>query len=318
MIIYNTLENNDFQKSFYGFNISGSNEQSNIFKNTIDLYTYNTMYYIFFKRILYSLWKYDGLPEHILKRNAEEPLIYYGKSCVFKNDSNLVDIMSFTATKYDRYFNPIEIDVLSPYDTEFNNIHLVDGDFSVVYNNTAEQSSNSFLLFLGSRLANIERQIDVNIQAIKNPRIWQVPKDQMIAIENAINDINSNDSDIILSDQHRIEDIIKVNQANCNYFCDKLEELKLAVINDILTFLGISNLGAVEKKERLITAEVQNNNIINNLTLDDMLECRKIGYDKANKKFGTNISVSINPVIEVEDINFTETKNADFEVTKDE
>ena len=49
-----------------------------------------------------------------------------------------------------------------------------------------------------------------------------------------------------------------------------------------------------------------------------MLECRKIGYDKVNKKFGTNISVSINPIIEVEDINFTETKNTDLEVTDDE
>ena len=37
-----------------------------------------------------------------------------------------------------------------------------------------------------------------------------------------------------------------------------------------------------------------------------MFEARKIGYEKANKKFDLNIDCKINPVIEVEDFNTEE------------
>lgn len=295
---YNTLENADF-KSFWGFPYPDTKEQGNIFSNVISLYTYYSMYFNYFKKILYSLWSYKGLPEYIEKRNAEEPLIIFGSSVAFKNKDNLMDIMGYTATKYDRYYNPIILETKSPYDEDFNSQTLTDKDFIIVNNNTVRQPSSVYLYFLATRLANIEKQIDTNIKAIKNPRMWQVPEGQEQTIQQIVNDVNSDDVDILVSD--KLQDIIKLNQAQSNYYADKLEELKFNVINDVLTMLGISNIGAVEKKERLISIEVEQNNIINNLNLNDMLECRKVGYEKVNKKFGTDISVSINPVLEIKD-----------------
>ena len=290
--------------NFHGFppDFGGGKESEDIGKNILSLMFYRQMYFNYFKCVLNSIFKYEGLPEHIEQRNAEEPLIMYGSSAAFiSKDTKLLEIMGYNASKYDRYYNPLNIRTLSPYDDNYGGEDLKDGDFVIVSNNTYRYPSSAFLSFLTTRVANIERQIDVNVESIKNPRIWSVPKNQQLAIEKMIKDTESNATDIIIGSEYDASKLITVNKTNCEYFADKLEELKFNVINDVLTFFGISNIGAVEKKERLITAEVEKNNVINNITLQDMLLSRRKGYELANEKFGTDIRVSVNDFIEFED-----------------
>ena len=52
------------------------------------------------------------------------------------------------------------------------------------------------------------------------------------------------------------------------------------------------------KKERLITAEINDNENLAKLNIDDMIGTIQDGLDKVNTMFDTNIRVSLNPLLE--------------------
>lgn len=60
---------------------------------------------------------------------------------------------------------------------------------------------------------------------------------------------------------------------------------------------GIPSPDTFEKKERMITSEVENVNTMTNLILYDGLENRKIAFDLINKCFGLDIQVEINSLL---------------------
>ena len=61
----------------------------------------------------------------------------------------------------------------------------------------------------------------------------------------------------------------------------------------MLTFLGINNANT-DKKERLITNEVDSNNELINYYLNCFYKPRKNACDEINKKYGLNIKVTLN------------------------
>ena len=71
---------------------------------------------------------------------------------------------------------------------------------------------------------------------------------------------------------------------------DKLQIQKTNILNECLTFLGINNANT-DKRERLVTNEVDSNNEMIQINSDVMLETRKQACEEINKMFGLNISV---------------------------
>ena len=67
---------------------------------------------------------------------------------------------------------------------------------------------------------------------------------------------------------------------------------KVQLENELLTFLGIDNIGSVEKKERLIKDEANSNNDIINDFGDAIAEMLEGFCERANKTLGTSISVN--------------------------
>ena len=55
-------------------------------------------------------------------------------------------------------------------------------------------------------------------------------------------------------------DAIKVLATGTQFNVDKLFAYRQAIENELLTYLGIDNLGIMEKKEHMITDEVNSNN----------------------------------------------------------
>ena len=73
----------------------------------------------------------------------------------------------------------------------------------------------------------------------------------------------------------------------------ELYNLKRMVLKSYLEEVGIKT--AVEKRERLITDEVSTENQLLLVNLDDMVSCQQEGWDVANRLFGMNVKVSIDP-----------------------
>lgn len=82
------------------------------------------------------------------------------------------------------------------------------------------------------------------------------------------------------------------NHVKENFVADTIQDLKRSIINEFLSEIGINNQN-IEKKERLITDEVNANNdeIESNVT-HWLLNIRK-GLKKANELYGLNLSVKL-------------------------
>ena len=83
---------------------------------------------------------------------------------------------------------------------------------------------------------------------------------------------------------------LRAISTNAPYVADKLYQLKTQIWNEALTYLGISNLN-IQKKERMITDEVQRNQGGTIASRYSRLEARREAVDKINRMFGTDISV---------------------------
>ena len=85
-----------------------------------------------------------------------------------------------------------------------------------------------------------------------------------------------------------INNKLNVLRTDAPYLLDKLALHKHEVWDEMLTFLGINNANT-DKKERLITDEVNSNNELINYYLNCFYKPRKNACDELNKKYGLNI-----------------------------
>lgn len=73
--------------------------------------------------------------------------------------------------------------------------------------------------------------------------------------------------------------------------------LKQTIWNEFLTEIGIPNFNR-DKRERMITDEVNANNAETAFSMSHWLETIRSGMDRANKMFGLDLRVEVNPILE--------------------
>lgn len=73
--------------------------------------------------------------------------------------------------------------------------------------------------------------------------------------------------------------------------------LKQTIWNEFLTEIGIPNMNR-DKRERMITDEVNANNAETSFSVSHWLEEIRAGMDRANKMFGLELRIEVNPILE--------------------
>ena len=73
-------------------------------------------------------------------------------------------------------------------------------------------------------------------------------------------------------------------------------QIRQNLYKEFLTEIGISK--STDKRERLITSEVEQDIPLYGYSLDDMLKCRKEAAEQMNDIFNLTVSVKINPIID--------------------
>ena len=82
------------------------------------------------------------------------------------------------------------------------------------------------------------------------------------------------------------------NHVKENYVADSIQELKRSIVNDFLSEIGINNQN-FEKKERMITDEVNANNEEISCNVQHWIDNIKTGVNVANKLYNLNLSVNL-------------------------
>lgn len=93
-----------------------------------------------------------------------------------------------------------------------------------------------------------------------------------------------------------VEDSSKIQLllSNAPYIIDKLYNYRMCIENEIREFLGLDNIGVGEKKEHLISDEVESNNQVVETSKDALIDCLKEFTRRIKEVLGMNIDVEIN------------------------
>lgn len=251
----------------------------------------NATYTQYFNRLVelsVSMFEWQGLPETVDPRYLELHLFQNG-SVVYFRDEVMGDLCldCIANGQFDVYGNPISRRAYSSYNQYQKTLN--ESDSVIIWNNYLRQPSVLDVKMFAKRLYNLDRIIDVNANAQKTPVLVQGTEKQRSTLINLYKEFDGN-APFIFGDKNLDLNSLRAISTNAPYVADKLYQLKTQIWNEALTYLGISNLN-IQKKERMITDEVQRNQGGTIASRYSRLEARREAVDKINRMFGTDISV---------------------------
>lgn len=256
-----------------------------------------TNYYYRLMLIAKALFKWEGLPNGINEKWIEK-FLYSEGSCIFFKDKNLGYMVTkyTTSGKLNYYDEPTKV---RAYATDYipteheNNINCV-----IIRNNDDCIPTFPTIQLYAHDLTNIKRTIDVNIIAQKIPYVILCSDKQKMSFKQVVKQTNDNEP-YIYGDKNLDLGDIKVLKTDVPIVFDKLQIQKQNIWNECMTFLGINNANT-DKRERLVTNEVEANNQLIIINSDVMLKAREEACKRINDMFGLNISVRRRTPLEIE------------------
>lgn len=245
----------------------------------------NETYIDYFNRltlIATSIFTWEGLDEiGGDSRFLEQCLFTYGRACFIK-DKNLgyMTINANPSDKLNHYRLPVRINAWS---VGYSKNYDFD-DCVYIMNNEMQLPTMKTIQLFANRLYEAERTIDVNIKAQKTPVLIEGDAKSMLTLKNLYMKFSGNEPFIFGNKNFNLDKALNVLKTDAPFIADKLQDYKHEVWNECLTFLGINNANT-DKKERLVTDEVNSNNDLIKFYFNCFYKTRKKACDEINKKY---------------------------------
>ena len=263
------------------------------------------------KLISTSLFTWKGLDEVAgfgASRFLELALYENGRACFVKDsEKGYLALRVNPSDKLNVYMLPEKV---LAWSLGYNKNYLFDDVIYIMNNNLEIPTSQSLQLF-AYRLYETERTIDTNLIAQKTPVLIEGDTKTILTLKNVYMQYSGNTPFIFGNKQFDISNKLNVLKTDAPYLIDKLEDHKHEIWNEALTYLGIDNANT-DKKERLITSEVESNDDLINYYLNCFYKTRKDACDRINEKYNLNIELSLNKEI-LDLLNLDETSIINYE-----
>ena len=251
----------------------------------------NRTYYQYVERLTelaISRIIWHNLPKTVDERYLELHLFTDGQMIYFNDD--VIGNLCLNCTmsgRFDVYGYPILRRAYSAYN---NYKKMLKPDNSVIiFNNLMRTNSILDVKMFALRLYNLDRTIDINVNAQKTPVLIMCDENERLTMQNLYKQWEGNEP-VIYGDKNLNVKGVQVLKTDAPFVADKLYELKCNIWNEALTYLGISNI-TVNKKERLITDEVERNQGGVLANRFPYLNPREKAVIDINEMFGTDLSV---------------------------
>ena len=251
----------------------------------------NATYYYYIDRLTelsLSMYAWENLPHTVDPRYIELSLFKKGRAVYFHDEITgdlCIDVT--TSGNFDVYGEPVRRRAYSRYNSYTRNLTI--DDSVIIWNNLLRKNTYPIARLYAYKLYNLDRIIDVNANAQKTPVLLQGSEQQRLTLLNLYKEYDGN-APVIFGDKNLDLNGLKALSTSAPYVADKIYELKSQIWNEALTVLGISNVN-IQKKERLITDEVQRGQGGTIASRYSRMEARREAVKKINAMFGTNIEV---------------------------
>lgn len=250
----------------------------------------NRAYGIYLQRLTelaISMFDWKNLPDTIDPRFLELTLYTDGQAVFFQDEElGYLGLQCIINGQLNVYRIPIQrrAFAVNGYQRQLNINNSV-----IIYNNLLHTNSEPDIRYYARRLWNLDRIIDVNVNAQKTPVLIQSTEEQRLTMLNLYKEYDGN-VPVIMGDKNLDINGMKSLKTDAPYVSDKIYQLKTQIWNEALTYLGISNLN-IQKKERLVADEVTRAMGGTIASRYSRLEARRQACDEINKMFGLEIEV---------------------------
>ena len=253
------------------------------------------------KKVALSIFEWVNLPASMNSRWLERSLYYMGMATLLKDKQyGFINTNCSSAGYINIYGLPTKLNCysfeyqsqrklytgLNPLLSDKQKENMEYNECILVLNNWEAIPTCSTIELFAYRLYEAEQTAFTNIKAQKTPVMILVDEKQRILMENLYNKYDGNQP-FIFGDKNLFNNGNSINalRTDAPFIADKVMEYKKEIWNEALTFLGINNV-IVDKKERLITDEANQNNELINLNLQSYLAPRLEACKQFNEKFG--------------------------------
>ena len=212
-------------------------------------------------------------------------------STVNQYPNGVLAFVPFAPFIFNIYDYPVQVNLIQVRGATFipTKPMVVNKDVVIGYIQRSHKSVLSVVDFYLQKIVDVEMVIKVQLQAHKVPWVVATTPENEEKMKILLNKILSDDFALYLS-QSEIE-ALKTLQGGNQYIIDKLYQYKQALENELLTYLGVDNLGIMEKKEHLTNDEVNTNNDLINDHSDNFLKCLQGFFERIEKVFGIGYEV---------------------------
>lgn len=243
------------------------------------------------KKICLSMFEWENLPQSMNARFLEMCLFYNGQAALLYDENyGYINTMASDGGYINIYGLPTEVICYSYRFNQRRQLYMVDtgqekGEECILVMNNYERvpTANTINLF-AYRLAEAQRTADVNIKAQRTPILITTDQKKSFTLKKMYEEYDGN-TPAIFADKNLINpDSLKALKTDAPFIAQNIMDYKREIWNEFLTFMGISNLS--EKRERLVSDEVDSNNELVNLNLQALLAPRKEACEQFNEKYG--------------------------------
>ena len=263
-------------------------------------------YYYKLMLIVNNLFEWGGLPNNMESRWIENYLFSDGQ-CVFFKDPVMGYMVAGIAQDggVNCYNDPTTLTPVAVNYVYSGNEPLTNGENCfLIRNNALRLPEFAVVRYYAFKLSNIDRAIDVNIEANKTPIIVKCSDRQRLSLKQAINQRKDNEPVIWTDDKSDINGMVETMSLNPPMVFKDLQVQKHMILNEFFTDIGVNNAN-MDKRERMVANEVEANNEQVKACEDVLLRSREEACKQINRIFGLNISVKrreLDKIPEYEDI----------------
>lgn len=243
------------------------------------------------KKIALSMFEWVNLPDSMNSRYLEMCLYYKGQAALlYDEDYGYINTQAADSGYINIYGLPTKINCFSYSYNQIRDLYVADSgeeknkECILVMNTYERIPTCSTIELFAMRLAEAQRTADINMNALRTPILIKTDRNQELSMRNLYAQYEGN-TPVIYADRNQLDpDSIKVFKTDAPFIAKDVMEYKVQIWNEMLSFLGVSNLS--EKRERLVTNEVDSNNELVNLNLQSYLAPRKKACEEFNEKYG--------------------------------
>lgn len=263
-------------------------------------------YFNFLIRDLFQVFIFSGLPDTVNETFFKYCLFCNGKSVFFEtDDGRLLALNGSYSGDPDVYYIPQKVIVTNPTlkksylmerDTECVVVYCTETD---IYNQISEFGGLYTLL---CRTATMLADSDLSINvAQKNKRLINVLAAEDQKTKDAIDAVVRKQYEgepyaVVMKSLIDNVQSVPIAEKSSNNDIMQLIESHQYILSHFYESLGLQTHDQM-KKERLITAEINDNDSIAKLNIDNILATINSGLQKVNDKYNKNIVCTLNPIL---------------------